>query len=78
MARGIARCAAGPCLPCRRLQCPAVHRPGNKAIVTNEYYDDRCIARSDVLVFNYAAGGNETQEIVNSDGQVRSVALSRK
>lgn len=50
---------------------------GKKAIVTNEYYYDRYIARWDVLVFDYPAGGEDTQQIIDSDVQIYSVALSR-
>ena len=50
---------------------------GTKAIVVNLYYYDRYIARWDVLVFNYPAGGYQTQEILESDVPVYSVALSR-
>ncbi len=51
---------------------------GSKAIVTNEYYFDRYIVRWDVLVFNYPAGGGETEEIVDASAPVYSVALSRR
>ncbi|MGC9991157.1 MAG: hypothetical protein ABSD52_02000 [Candidatus Cybelea sp.] len=51
---------------------------GTKAIVVNLYYYDRYIARWDVLVFNYPAGGYQTQEILESSVPVYSVALSRR
>jgi hypothetical protein len=50
---------------------------GTKAIVVNLYYYDRYIARWDVLVFNYPAGGYQTQEILDSGVPVYGVALSR-
>ncbi|HLY02902.1 MAG TPA: hypothetical protein VKR56_10485 [Candidatus Cybelea sp.] len=51
---------------------------GGKAIVVNEYYYDRYIARWDVLVYDYPAGGYETSEIIESGVPVYSVALSRR
>jgi hypothetical protein len=51
---------------------------GSKAIVVNLYYVDRYIARWDVLVFDYSAGGYPTQEILDSGVPVNSVALSRR
>lgn len=50
---------------------------GKKAIVTNQYFYDIYIFRYDVLVFNYPAGGSQTQEIMSSSVGVDSVALSR-
>lgn len=50
---------------------------GKQAIVTNLYYYDVYVTRWDVLVFNYPAGGEETQEIMWSSEPVYSVALSR-
>jgi hypothetical protein len=51
---------------------------GNKTVVTNRYYYDRCIDKWDVLVFNYPEGGYQTEEILNSGSPVGSVALSRR
>lgn len=50
---------------------------GKQAIVTNLYYVDRYVAKWDVLVFSYPAGG-ETQEILSSGEPITSVALSRQ
>jgi hypothetical protein len=50
---------------------------GKKTIVVNLYYYDRYITKWDVLVFNYPAGGSQTQEILDSGTPVGSVALSR-
>ena len=50
---------------------------GSKAIVVNLYYYDRYITRWDVLVYKYPAGGDEIQEITESDVPVYSLALSR-
>ncbi len=50
---------------------------GRKAIVVNRYYFDRYFTKWDVLVFDYPAGGYETDEIVDASGIVTSVALSR-
>ncbi len=49
---------------------------GKKTIVVNLYYQGY-IARWDVLVFNYPAGGSQTLEILDSGIPVGSVALSR-
>ncbi len=51
---------------------------GSKAVVVNQYYVDRYIARWDVLIFNYPAGGPETEDFLEPDTIVGSVALSHR
>jgi DNA-binding beta-propeller fold protein YncE len=51
---------------------------GGKAVVVNQYYVDRYIARWDVLVFNYPAGGSETTDFLEPYTIVGSVALSHR
>jgi hypothetical protein len=50
---------------------------GKKTIVVNLYYVDQYVARWNVLVYNYPAGGSQTQQILDSGTPVGSVALSR-
>lgn len=51
---------------------------GKNAIVVNEYYFDKYIVRWNVLVYNYPAGGGDTEDFLESTTPVQSVAISRR
>lgn len=50
---------------------------GNRAIVSNYYFEDRYIYEWDVLTYGYPAGGNSIEKIPSNGLAVSSVALSR-
>jgi hypothetical protein len=49
---------------------------GKKAVVVNEYYVHTYIVKWNVLIFSYPAGGNDTEDLLESSKPVQSVAIS--
>lgn len=50
---------------------------GSKAIVINEYYVNRYVARWNVLLYRYPAGGDNVGDLLESSTPLGSVALSK-